>query len=221
MQQYRDAIASIESAGSGDYKAIGPTHPKMGRALGRYQIMEANIGPWSEKALGRRVSTEEFLTNPAIQDAIFDNQFGGYVNRYGDPGKAAQAWLGGDGSVGKLNRKDSLGTSVGEYEQKFNAALGNPSSSSSGGSGGNAPAPRKLNVPGIVMALAYGKDKEEEPVEEETSTTGGIFSALQKLTPTQEAPQLTPMQSANQSSPALAQYVNQYIQSKKKQKGFV
>ncbi|WP_195707936.1 hypothetical protein [Brucella sp. 10RB9214] len=66
----RDAIASIESRGSGDYAAIGPRHPTMGRALGRYQVMEANIGPWSKAALGREVTVDEFIKNPDIQDAI-------------------------------------------------------------------------------------------------------------------------------------------------------
>lgn len=120
---YRDAIASIESAGSGDYAAVGPTHPKLGRALGRYQIMEANIGPWSKAALGREVTPEEFMANPQLQDAIFDNQFNGYVQKYGPEG-AAQAWLGGEGGVGKTGRKDSLGTSVGAYGQRFMNALG-------------------------------------------------------------------------------------------------
>jgi hypothetical protein len=124
MQRYRDAIASIESAGSGDYSAIGPTNSKLGRALGRYQVMEANIGPWSREVLGREVTPEEFLANPEIQDAIFDAKFGGYVNRYGPEG-AAQAWFGGPGGVGKLNRKDSLGTSIGEYTNKFSAFMGN------------------------------------------------------------------------------------------------
>src|SRR5690606_34880379 len=87
---YRDAIASIESAGSGDYAAVGPTHPRLGRALGRYQVMEANIGPWSRDALGREVTADEFLSSPEIQDAIFDHQFGSYVSRYGPEG-AAQA----------------------------------------------------------------------------------------------------------------------------------
>src|SRR5690606_24235042 len=58
---WRNAIASIESAGSGDYQAVGPRHPRLGRALGRYQVMEANVGPWTEKYLGRRLTPEEFL----------------------------------------------------------------------------------------------------------------------------------------------------------------
>lgn len=122
-QSYRDAIASIESAGSGDYGAVGPRHPKMGRALGRYQVMESNIGPWSMEALGREVTPDEFMADPAIQDAIFDSQFGKYVQKYGPEG-AAQAWFGGEGGVGKLGRKDVLGTSIGGYGKKFLNALG-------------------------------------------------------------------------------------------------
>ncbi|UFS83212.1 hypothetical protein LPB79_13240 [Rhizobium sp. T136] len=120
---YRDAIASIESAGSGDYSAVGPTNPKLGRALGRYQVMEANIGPWSKEALGREVTPDEFLANPQLQDAIFDKKFGGYVQQYGPQG-AAQAWFAGPGGVGKLDRKDSLGTNVAAYGDKFNRAVG-------------------------------------------------------------------------------------------------
>lgn len=122
-QSYRDAIAGIESAGSGDYSAVGPTHPKMGRALGRYQIMESNIGPWSQEAVGRAVTPEEFMADPKLQDAIFDKKFGNYVQQYGPQG-AAQAWFAGPGGVGKLDRKDSLGTSVGAYGDKFARALG-------------------------------------------------------------------------------------------------
>ncbi len=119
---YRDAIASIESGGR--YDAIGPTHPKMGRALGKYQVMEANVGPWSREALGREVSADEFLASPELQDAIFDHKFGGYVNQFGPEG-AAQAWFAGPGGVGKTNRKDVLGTDVGSYGAKFMKALGN------------------------------------------------------------------------------------------------
>lgn len=120
---YRDAIASIESKGSGDYAAVGPTHPKLGRALGRYQVMEANIGPWSQEVLGRAVTPEEFMANPQLQDAIFDGKFQQYVQKFGPEG-AAQAWFGGEGGVGQTGRTDSLGTSIGDYGNKFTKALG-------------------------------------------------------------------------------------------------
>lgn len=123
MKPYLDALASIESAGSGDYAAIGPTHDRLGRALGRYQVMEANIGPWSQEALGRAVSPDEFLANPEIQDAVAGHRFQQYMQQFGSPDLAAQAWFAGPGGVG-TNRRDVLGTSVPEYAQKFNAALG-------------------------------------------------------------------------------------------------
>ncbi len=121
MSAYQNAISGIESGGR--YDAVGPTHPELGRALGRYQVMEANVGPWSKAALGREVSPQEFLANPQIQDAVFNSQFGQYVKQFGSPDKAAQAWFAGPGGVG-TNRQDSLGTSVPEYTAKFNAALG-------------------------------------------------------------------------------------------------
>lgn len=120
MSRYREAIASIESMGSGGYSAIGPTHPKYGRALGRYQVMEANVGPWSEAALGRRIGADEFMANPGMQDKIFDHRFGGYVDKYGESG-AASMWF--TGRPNAPNAKDVLGTSGSVYVDKFNAQL--------------------------------------------------------------------------------------------------
>ena len=121
--RFRNAIASIESAGSGGYSALGP-RTGGDRAYGRYQVMGRNIPAWSARALGRSVTPEQFLANPAIQDAVFDTVFGGYIGKYGPQG-AAQAWFGGPGSVGQTGRRDVLGTSVGGYGQKFMRAMGN------------------------------------------------------------------------------------------------
>lgn len=120
MSAYQNAISGIESGGK--YDAVGPAHPQLGRALGKYQVMEANIGPWSKAALGREVTPQEFLQNPQLQDQVFNHQFGQYVEKYGPQG-AAQAWFAGPGGIGS-NRQDSLGTSVPEYTRKFNAAMG-------------------------------------------------------------------------------------------------
>lgn len=144
MRPFRDAIASIESAGSGNYSAVGPTNPRLGRALGRYQIMEANIGPWSREVLGREVTPEEFMANPQLQDAIFDGKFGQYVQQFGPEG-AAQAWFAGPGGVGKMDRQDVLGTSVADYTAKFSNALG----------GSPAPAPNmSMGNPATIQMIA-------------------------------------------------------------------
>jgi len=117
---YADAISKVES--SGNYRAVGPETGR-GRALGKYQIMETNIGPWSREALGREVTPQEFISNPEIQDQIFNAKFGAYVNKYGPEG-AAKAWFAGERGMNDPNRKDVLGTSVADYGRKFMGALG-------------------------------------------------------------------------------------------------
>jgi hypothetical protein len=123
VQRRRQGIASMESAGSGDYRAIGTPHPKLGRPLGKYQIMEANIPQWSKEALGRSVTPDEFLANDKIQDMVFDHRFAQYANKHGEEG-AARAWLGGEGAVNKPGRADVHGTSVGDYGSRFAQQIG-------------------------------------------------------------------------------------------------
>ncbi len=114
------AISGIESGGN--YRAIGPETGK-GRALGKYQVMDFNVGPWSREVLGREVTPQEFIATPQIQDAIFNAKFGQYEKKYGPEG-AARAWFAGEGGMNDPNRKDVLGTTVSAYADKFNRAYG-------------------------------------------------------------------------------------------------
>lgn len=119
---YRDAIASIESAGSGDYGAVGPTTDKGNRAYGRYQVMDFNVGNWTEKYTGRRMTPQEFLADPGAQDAVFDGEFGASVERYGNPQDAASVWFSGRPMAQAGNSSDGYNT-VPQYIQKFNSYL--------------------------------------------------------------------------------------------------
>ncbi len=118
---YAGAISSIESGGN--YRAVGPNTGEMGHALGKYQVMSANVGPWSKEVLGREVSPQEFVQSPEIQDAIFNGKFGQYVDKYGPDG-AARAWFAGEKGMKNPNAKDAFGTTVTEYSRRFNKALG-------------------------------------------------------------------------------------------------
>tara|TARA_R110000868_G_scaffold395422_1_gene667077 strand:- start:502 stop:1134 length:633 start_codon:yes stop_codon:yes gene_type:complete len=120
---YADAISSIESGGK--YDVLGPVTKSGDQAFGKYQIMGANIPQWSKEILGVELTPKQFLSDPAAQDAVFQGKFGQYVDKYGPEG-AAQAWIGGPGGVGKLDRKDVLGTTIGDYSRKFMLALGQP-----------------------------------------------------------------------------------------------
>jgi hypothetical protein len=120
---YRQAIKDIESSG-GNYGIVGPTHPKYGRALGAYQVMEANLPTWSKEVLGREVSPDEFLKDPGIQDRIFDAKFAQSVQQYGSPEDAASVWFTGRPRGGSADTaKDSLGTTGSGYVSKFAANL--------------------------------------------------------------------------------------------------
>ena len=124
VMDWANAIASIESAGSGDYSALGPITAKGNRAYGRYQVMDFNIGPWTEKHFGRRLTPEEFLASKEAQDAVFAGEFGGNVEKYGNPQDAASVWFTGKPVATGGNRKDILGTTGSGYVNKFNEALG-------------------------------------------------------------------------------------------------
>ncbi|MDX0105480.1 hypothetical protein GOC33_05505 [Sinorhizobium meliloti] len=121
LQAARESIAGIES--SGNYRALGPILENGDRAYGRYQVMGRNIADWTKRAIGTALTPEQFLNNPQFQDKVFDHVFGGYIEQFGMQG-ASEAWFAGPGGVGKSNRKDALGTSVGDYSAKFTAGLG-------------------------------------------------------------------------------------------------
>jgi hypothetical protein len=120
---YRESIASIESKGSGGYAAVGPVTRSGDRAFGRYQIMGNNIGEWSQDALGKRLSVQEFMASPESQDAIFDHRFGQYVKQFGNPQDAASAWLTGKPLSAGANLFDQNGTSGAAYAARFTAGL--------------------------------------------------------------------------------------------------
>lgn len=106
-------ITAQESGGN--YAAVGPTHPKLGRALGYAQVMEANLPKWSQAAVGREVTADEFLKDPELQKKIVRHRLGGYYNQYGAEG-AASMWF--TGKPRPSGRKDSLGTVDHDYVRR-------------------------------------------------------------------------------------------------------
>jgi hypothetical protein len=57
-------IAGIESGGK--YDAVGPVANAQGqRAYGKYQVMDFNVGPWTQEVLGRPMTPQEFIAKSA------------------------------------------------------------------------------------------------------------------------------------------------------------
>ncbi len=99
VEDVMDALAFVESAGSGDYSAVGPVVEKGmykgQRALGRYQVMPGNIAAWTKAAVGRSYTPEEFLASPEIQDAVAAHQLQASRNKHGTWEDAASVWFTG------------------------------------------------------------------------------------------------------------------------------
>jgi hypothetical protein len=116
-------IGGMESGNR--YDAVGPETGK-GRALGRYQVMSFNVGPWTKEVLGQEMTPEQFLANPQAQDAVFKAKFGQARQQYGSDEAASRWWFAGPGGMNNPNARDVLGTSVADYSRKFNAGMGGP-----------------------------------------------------------------------------------------------
>jgi hypothetical protein len=131
------AIGGIESGGRENaYGTVGKVRTKYGHALGKYGIVEANVGPWSQAALGQALTPEQFLADPKAQDAIFTHRFGQYVAKFGEEG-AARAWFGGPGNVGNVNATDAYRRlSIGGYGQDYMRRLHGARTEASGAPGG-------------------------------------------------------------------------------------
>ncbi len=122
---YSGPIANIESGGR--YDLLGPVISRGSmagdRAYGKYQVMGANVGPWTKQYLGQEMTPQAFAANPDAQEAVFKGEFGRLAQKHGPEG-AARAWFAGEGGMNKPNRTDQLGTSVADYARKFNAGMG-------------------------------------------------------------------------------------------------
>lgn len=71
----RRAIIGNESGGD-----FGAVNPQSG-ALGYGQVMPENVGPWTKAALGRSLSTSEFLNSPDLQIKTIDHKLQEYFQQ--------------------------------------------------------------------------------------------------------------------------------------------
>jgi hypothetical protein len=159
QQQAGDAasrIAGIES--SGRYDALGPVANQQGdRAYGKYQVMGANVGPWTQEVLGKPMTPQEFIATPQAQEAVFKAKFGQYAQKYGSEEAASRAWFAGEGGMNNPNASDVNGMTVQRYAQKFSGgqpqvAQGNNPQAAPGMP--PAPSPQGVAGPAVIAPPA-------------------------------------------------------------------
>jgi hypothetical protein len=119
------SIAGIESGGARNpYSLMGAQTRTGDRAIGKYQVMGANVPEWTKAALGTAMTPEQFKNDSAAQEAVFRHRFGQYVDKYGEEG-AARAWFGGEKGMKNLSGTDVHGRlTVGTYGQDYMRRLG-------------------------------------------------------------------------------------------------
>lgn len=115
FDQFFYGISQQESGGN--YSAVNGSTG----ALGKYQILPSNIGPWSQRYLGVSWTPQQFLADPTKQDALAKAVLSSYYNQWGARG-AASAWYSGNPALandyGSQNGGPSIGTYVDQVIQK-------------------------------------------------------------------------------------------------------
>jgi len=120
MDAAKYAIGTFESGN--DYNNTGPmTH--LGRALGRYQVMEAELPGQLKQAGLPAMTSQEFLANKAAQDRLFETVFGDLMNKHGSFNDAASMWFSGRPVNQAGMRHDVFGTTVPKYLDNTNSLL--------------------------------------------------------------------------------------------------
>lgn len=117
VDKFAAAITNNESGGN--YNATSIPSKNGDRAYGKYQIMGNNIPAWSKEALGKSVTTKEYLASPEIQEKVAGFQFNKMLNSGLSPEDAASTWFSGRPVSKAGNAKDAYGTSVPQYVAKF------------------------------------------------------------------------------------------------------
>lgn len=136
----------VQESGGSDYHVVNSIG-----AVGKYQVMKANIPSWSKKVLGHSISWQEFRNSPDLQERIVRGILGGYYNKYGAKGAAAM-WYSGQPNPNKSYGNPPVSTYVNSV---MNHSGGYSGQSASSGSGqGGSPVVPKLSEK--ELAEKYG-----------------------------------------------------------------
>lgn len=117
-------IAHVESGGAKNpYALVGPHTGKMGRAIGKYQVMEANIPEWTKQALGQSLTPEQFLSSPDAQEKVAAYMVNKHLQAGDTPQDVGSRWLTGKPLDQAGNAKDLYGTTAEKYVKKMEEGM--------------------------------------------------------------------------------------------------
>ena len=117
LDDFLNAMSSQESGGN--YSAVN----KNTGALGRWQVMPGNVSAWAKRYLGIKLSAQQFLRSPQMQDRLVRAVLGSYVSKYGYRGAAA-AWYSGNPTLENSYKPQKYGPSIGGYVDSVMKKMG-------------------------------------------------------------------------------------------------
>ena len=121
INRLRQAIIGKESGGN--FRAVNPDSG----ALGIGQVMPENVGPWTQKHLGRRLTPQQFLNSREAQIAVVNGQINEILQQQLRAGydvatairRTASVWYSGRGNLYNDRRPQYTNgrqyPSIGEY----------------------------------------------------------------------------------------------------------
>jgi hypothetical protein len=126
LARMRATTAAVES--SNNPRITGkeiPSGPYAGdKAYGLYQVMGKNIPDWTEKALGRRMTPEEYLNDTEAQHAVYNKIAGDNLRKYGNIPDAVSVWASGRPLGGNTTRDLVSGVPTSGYVSNFMKRMG-------------------------------------------------------------------------------------------------
>ncbi len=124
LQNTLQGIAHVESGGSKNpYSLVGPNTGNGNRALGKYQVMMSNVGPWTKEALGKEMSPQEFLNSPEAQEKVASYMVNKHLNKGNSPQDVGSIWFTGRPLNQAGNVRDVNGTTPDQYVNKMQEGM--------------------------------------------------------------------------------------------------
>lgn len=117
LDDFLAAMSSQESGGN--YSAVN----KNTGAMGRWQVMPGNVSAWAKRYLGIKLTPQQFLRSPQVQNRLVRAVLGSYVKKYGYRGAAA-AWYSGQPQLENNYNKQKYGPSIGDYVDSVMGKMG-------------------------------------------------------------------------------------------------
>lgn len=127
LDQFRESLGAQES---GDNFNVNPNTRT--RATGKYQVLPGNIGPWTQKYLGKTLTPQQFQSDPDAQIRVFNGEMGKYLNLAAQQSpddedaqirRAAAMWYGGEGAANKYDNPRRFRPKEPSFREYTNIAL--------------------------------------------------------------------------------------------------